>query len=143
MSYSGYSSHHLRSFFVSNGLPWTPDIKSYQYNDCFDSVEIIKLLTNKEWDELLVGEKKYKKQIALIVFHDIKEKKLNSPNCSTAVSLNNPNSELSLPANTKKPGPSSGTTYDNVELKKLIKMGFTQNRSKNNKPNKNWKECVD
>ena len=68
--------------------------------------------------------------MSLIVFQDIKEKKLNSSNFSTAVSLNNPNSELSLPANTKKPGPSSGTTYYNVELKKLIKMGFTQNKIK-------------
>ena len=45
-------------------------------DDGFDSVRILKLLTEKEWDALFVGEKKAKQRLASIVFHDLKEKKV-------------------------------------------------------------------
>ena len=51
-------------------------------------------------------------------------------NFVTAVPLNEPNSESSLPANTKRSGPISDTTYDNVASKNLMKMGFTQKKVK-------------
>ena len=64
------------NFFVSNGLPWTPAIEISLSDDGFDSVKILKLLTEKEWDALFVGEKKAKQWLASIVFHDLKEKKV-------------------------------------------------------------------
>ena len=72
MSSSGASSHTLRNFVVSNGLPWTPAIEISLSDYVFDSVEIINILTEKEWDALFVVEKKAKQQLALIAFHDIK-----------------------------------------------------------------------
>ena len=68
---------------------------------------------------------------------------MESSNCATAVPLNEPDLELSLPANKKRAGSSSGTTYKNVASKNLMKMGFTQKRFKKNKPNEHRKERVD
>ena len=90
-----------------------------------------------------MGEKKDEERLALIVFHDIKDKKLKSLNCATTVPLNYTNSESSLPSNTKRAGSISGTTYENMASNNLMKMGFTQKKSKKNKPNEHWKEHVD
>ena len=49
-------------------------------------------------------------------------------NFATAVPLNDPNSESSPPANTKRVKSISGTTYDNVASKNLMNMGFTQKK---------------
>ena len=97
MSYSGASSHPLSNLFISNGLPWKKSIESSISNDGFDSVEIIKILTEKDWDELFVGENKPKRRLALIILYDPKEMRLKSPNCYTEVPLNDPNSKHSPP----------------------------------------------
>ena len=57
--------------------------------------------------------------------------------------MNDPNSESSPTANTKRSGSISGPTYDNVALMNMMKMGFTQKKVKNNKPNKHLNERAD
>ena len=51
-------------------------------------------------------------------------------NFATAVPLNDTNLEPSPTANKKRAGSISGPTYENVALKNMMKMGFTQKKVK-------------
>ena len=80
----------LRQFFLKNGLPWTTSIEQSLDKDGYDTVELIKVMKEKEWSALFAKEKVAKQRLALSVFRDLKDQPVNPSNCATEIPFSPP-----------------------------------------------------
>jgi hypothetical protein len=83
----------IQQFFTMHGLPWSESTQKYLEEMGADSVEILKLMEQSEWESIFANEKPLIRRLAVTVFEDLRKEKVQTIKCATTFNKN-PNNNV-------------------------------------------------
>ena len=95
------ASTSVRQYFIGNGLPWTASTEEFLRDEGYETVELLKLMEQDEWNQLFADARSAQRRLALKVFQELKAQPLKATDCDTeGVPLNEPD----IPTSSEKGG---------------------------------------
>jgi hypothetical protein len=93
----------IQQFFTMHGLPWSKSTQKYLEEMGADSVEILKLMEQSEWESIFANEKPLIRRLAVKVFEDLRKEKVQTMKCATTIPFNkNPNNNVNPSSGQKR-----------------------------------------
>lgn len=134
--------HAVQKFFISNGLPWSSKIEQSLVDDGYDSVELIKVMTDDEWKALFNDEKVAKQRLAANVLHNLRQKPVDSTKCTTDIPISPPAATIQSTPTTSNKKRTRNHTDNNDASHSMMSYGFTIKQRKKKHKTQHWKDIM-